>query len=197
MKQASSRELFDYWAARRGKRAAPERGEIEPSAIRRALGDVFILEFNRRAGHPFRFVGTRVCALFGRELKNEPFLNLWDEETRAQLAELLFVVADEVSGAVAGVKGRTGEGWAQDLELVLLPLTQHGDTHARMIGALTPFNAPLCLGVSLLGALTLGNVRYLDKAQEMPAAARLVAGIQGPARRTLFRVHEGGRAIKP
>ena len=194
MKQASSRELFDYWAARRGKRAAPERGEIEPSAIRRALGDVFILEFNRRAGHPFRFVGTRVCALFGRELKNEPFLNLWDEETRAQLAQLLFVVADEVSGAVAGVKGRTGEGWAQDLELVLLPLTQHGDTHARMIGALTPFNAPLCLGVSRLGALTLGNVRYLDPAQEMPAPARLVAGIQGPARRTLFRVHEGGRA---
>ena len=48
MKQASSRELFGYWAVRRGKRAAPERGEIEPSAIRRALGDVFILEFDRR-----------------------------------------------------------------------------------------------------------------------------------------------------
>ncbi|MGB9364875.1 MAG: PAS domain-containing protein, partial [Xanthobacteraceae bacterium] len=66
MKQASSRELFGYWAARRGARAAPERGEIEPSAIRRALGDVFILEFDRRSGHPFRLAGTRVCALFGR-----------------------------------------------------------------------------------------------------------------------------------
>ena len=202
MKQASSRELFDYWAARRGTRAAPERGEIEPSAIRRALGDVFILEFDRRAGHPFRLAGTRVCALFGRELKNEPFLNLWDEETRAQLAQLLSVVADEVSGAVAGVKGRTGEGWAQDLELVLLPLAQCGDTHARMIGALTPFNTPFCLGVSRLGALTLGNVRHLDPAHEMPAAARLVAGTQKPARRAAFTVHEGGRAqsrplIKP
>ena len=88
MKQASSRELFGYWAARRGKRTAPERGEIEPSAIRRALGDVFILEFDRRGGHPFRLAGTRVCALFGRELKNEPFLNLWDEETRVQVAQL-------------------------------------------------------------------------------------------------------------
>lgn len=193
MKQASSRELFGYWAARRGKRAAPERGEIEPSAIRRALGDVFILEFDRRAGHPFRLAGTRVCALFGRELKNEPFLNLWDEETRVQLAQLLSVVADEVSGAVAGVKGRTGEGWAQDLELVLLPLAQRGDTHARMIGALTPFNAPFWLGVARLGALTLGNVRHLDPALEMPAAARLVASTQGPARRAAFTVHEGGR----
>lgn len=194
MKQASSRELFGYWAARRGKRAAPERGEIEPSAIRRALGDVFILEFDRRAGHPFRLAGTRVCALFGRELKNEPFLNLWREETRVQVSQLLSVVADEVSGVVAGVKGRTGEGWPQDLELVLLPLAQRGDTHARMIGALTPFNAPFWLGVSRLGALTLGNLRHLDPAQEMSTAARLVAGTQGPARRAVLTVHEGGRA---
>jgi hypothetical protein len=194
MKQASSRELFGYWAARRGKRAAPERGEIEPSAIRRALGDVFILEFDRGAGHPFRLAGTRVCALFGRELKSESFVDLWDEETRAQVAQLLAVVADEISGVAAGVKGRTSEGWTQDLELVLLPLMQRGDTHARMIGALTPFNAPFWLGVSRLGALTLGNVRHLDPAREMSTAARLVAGTQGLARRAVFTVHEGGRA---
>jgi hypothetical protein len=193
MKQASSRELFGYWAARRGKRAAPDRGEIEPSAIRRALGDVFILEFDRRAGHPFRLAGTRVCALFGRELKNESFVDLWDEETRAQVAQLLTVVADEVSGVAAGVKGVTGEGWAQDLELVVLPLMQRGDTHARMIGALTPFNAPFWLGVSRLGALTLGNVRHLDPARELPTAARLIAGTQGLTRRAVFTVHEGGR----
>jgi hypothetical protein len=194
MKQASSRELFGYWAARRGKRAAPERGEIEPSAIRRALGDVFILEFDRRAGHPFRLAGTRVCALFGRELRNEAFLNLWDEETRAQVAQLLDVVTDEVNGVVASVKGRTAENWPQDLELVLLPLSQRGDTHARMIGALTPFDTPFWLGVSRLGALTLGNVRHLDPAQELPTAARLVAGTQGPARRAVFTVYDGGRA---
>jgi hypothetical protein len=194
MKQASSRELFGYWAARRGKRAAPERGEIEPSAIRRALGDVFILEFDRRAGHPFRLAGTRVCALFGRELRNEAFLNLWDEETRAQVAQLLDVVTDEVNGVVASVKGRTAENWPQDLELVLLPLSQRGDTHARMIGALTPFDTPFWLGVSRLGALTLGNVRHLDPAQELPTAARLVAGTRGPARRAVFTVYDGGRA---
>jgi hypothetical protein len=194
MKQASSRELFGYWAVRRGQRAAPERGEIEPSAIRRALGDVFILEFDRGAGHPFRLAGTRVCALFGRELKSESFVNLWDEETRGQVAQLLTVVADEISGVAAGVKGQTGEGWTQDLELVLLPLMQRGDTHARMIGALTPFNAPFWLGVSRLGALTLGNVRHLDPQREISTAARLVAGTQGPARRAVFTVHEGGRA---
>src|SRR3954471_15857095 len=121
MKQASSRELFGYWAARRGTRSAPERGEIEPSAIRRALGDVFILEFERSLGHPFRLVGTRLCALFGRELKNDRFLEIWEPGARAALADLLDVIADEATGVVASANGRTSEGWAQDVEIVLLP----------------------------------------------------------------------------
>jgi len=193
MKQTSSRELFGYWTARRGTRSAPERGEIEPSAIRRALGDVFILEFDRREGHPFRLAGTRVCALFGRELRNEAFVNLWDGDTRAQLAQLLAGVADEATGVVAAAKGRTAEGWSHDLELVLLPLAHRGDTHARMIGSLAPLAAPFWLGTSSLGALTLGSIRHLNPALEAPAAARLVAGTQGLARRAAFTVYEGGR----
>jgi hypothetical protein len=193
MKQASSRELFGYWTARRGTRPAPERGEIEPSALRRSLGDLFILEFDRRAGHPFRLAGTRVCALFGRELKNEAFLNLWEEETRAPLAQLLAVVADEATGVVAAAKGHTGEGWLQDLELVLLPLAHRGDTHARMIGSLAPLAAPFWLGASRLEMLKLGGIRHLNPALEAPTAARLVAGAQGVARRAAFTVYEGGR----
>jgi hypothetical protein len=193
MKQASSRELFGYWAARRGTRAAPERGEIEPSAIRRALGDVFILEFDRALGHPFRLAGTRVCALFGRELKNEGFIALWEAGSRATVADLLDGVADEANGLVASASGRTAQGWAQDVELVLLPLAHRGDTHARMIGALAPLSAPFWLGAATLGALTLGNIRHLDPALEMPTAARLVAGDKTAARRAAFTVYEGGK----
>jgi len=194
MKQASSRELFGYWVARRGERPAPERGEIEPSAIRRALGDVFILEFDRHQGHPFRLAGTRVCALFGRELKNERFIDLWGAGSRAALADLLDVVADEATGVVAAAKGRTAEGWAQDLELVLLPLAHRGDTHSRMIGALAPLTAPFWLGAARLGGLTLGNIRHLDPALETPTAARLVAGSVTAARRATFTVYEGGKS---
>ena len=193
MKQASSRELFGYWVARRGTRVAPERGEIEPSAIRKALGDVFILEFDRAAGHPFRLGGTRVCALFGRELKNERFIDLWEAGSRAALADLVDRIADEATGVVASASGRTAEGWTQDLELVLLPLAHRGDTHQRMIGALAPLSVPPWLGSATLGALALGNIRYLDPAREAPTAARLVAGNLTAARRATFTVLEGGR----
>ena len=74
MKHAASRELYTYWQALRGRRPAPQRAEIEPGAIRHVLSEAFIVALDRGAGYPFRLAGTRVCALFGRELKGESFL---------------------------------------------------------------------------------------------------------------------------
>jgi hypothetical protein len=194
MKHASSRELFAYWTARRGTRPAPERSEIEPAAIRRALGDVFILAFDRATGHPFRLAGTRVCALFGRELRGRPFLEVWDADSRVALAELVNGVSEETTGAVASVSARTAEGWAQALELVLLPLRQRGEAQARVIGVLAPFSVPFWLGAARLEGLSLGTVRHLNPVLEAPAAARLVAGADAVnGHHGIFVVHEGGR----
>ncbi len=109
MKHASIRELFDYWNARRGRRSAPERAEIEPGAIRRVLADTFILSFEPNAGHPFRIAGTRVCALFNRELKGEAFLDLWSIASRADVRDLAAIVADESVGVVASATGRRAD----------------------------------------------------------------------------------------
>src|SRR5205085_5611280 len=51
MKLSSSRDLFAHWNERRGKRMAPERGDIEPAAIRKVLGDTFILGAEPGAGY--------------------------------------------------------------------------------------------------------------------------------------------------
>src|SRR5262249_31575908 len=138
MKHASVRKLFDYWNERRGARAAPERGDIEPGAIRRVLADTFILAVDPLAGHPFRIAGTRACAAFGRELRGEPFLNLWSASSRAPIRDLLTVVTQESIGAVAGVRGENDAGGALDFELLLLPLRHQGRTDVRLLGALGP-----------------------------------------------------------
>src|SRR5881628_908201 len=65
VKHASSRLLYGYWNALRGSRAAPDRGDIEPGGMRRALGDSFILAFDAADDHLFRLAGTRICGLFG------------------------------------------------------------------------------------------------------------------------------------
>src|SRR5262245_61985830 len=89
MKHAASLELFAHWQDRRGARMAPERAEIDPGAIRKALGDAFLLGQDGESDPAFRLAGTRVCALFTRELKGEAFIALWQPEDRAAIGDLL------------------------------------------------------------------------------------------------------------
>src|SRR5882672_6410260 len=101
MKSASTSKLFAYWNERRGTRLAPERGDIEPGAIREVLGDSFIIAFDPPADHPFRLAGTKMCALFGHELTGKPFAALWDEASRKTANDMVAMVADEATAAVA------------------------------------------------------------------------------------------------
>jgi hypothetical protein len=71
MRHFASRQLFAHWNEQRGVRAVPERGDIEPGAMRNCAGDIFIVGFDAGEVPRFRLAGTRVCALFGRELKDE------------------------------------------------------------------------------------------------------------------------------
>jgi len=189
MKHAASRELYAYWEERRGKRSAPERAEIEPGAIRQVLSDAFILALDGGAGHPFRLAGTRVCALFGRELKGEPFIALWAAASQPIISDLLAILDNERVGTVAGVTAQSADGEPIDLELLLLPLGASRPSLARTIGILAPLKVPQWLGSSPLGALTLGGRRHIGAAVEM----RLLPRFMAPRRRHLV-VHEGGRS---
>jgi hypothetical protein len=169
MKHASSRELFAYWNAQRGARAVPDRRDIEPGAIRAVLSDTFILTADPRAGHPFRLAGTRICALFCRELKGEAFASLWAEDGRTEMRARVSIVADESIGLAANAKAHNADGAMLDLELLLLPLASRGNPHARIIGTLVPSEAPYWLGVSPITSLTLGSFRHLDAELERNA----------------------------
>ena len=134
MKHPSNRELHDYWNERRGSRLAPERADIEPSAIRQVLGDTFVLETDAMGHYPFRLAGTRLCALFGRELKSESFVKLWERSGQTAMRELLAVMMEEKTGVVASVTGslarRQGGRPAQALGRDRRPAGS-GQRHAR------------------------------------------------------------------
>jgi hypothetical protein len=186
--------LFDYWNERRGNRLAPERGDIEPGAIRRVLGDSFILSFDRNVDYPFRLAGTRVCAIFGRELKGEPFIGLWDAADRAQIRDLLTIVANEANGLVAGVMAKVADGKSAELELLLLPLLHQEQTQARLLGALSPIKVPFWLGRDPIVSLTLGALRHLDPEVRVTPAPRLLRGSQDGLPPPALTVYQGGRS---
>ncbi len=188
MKHASSRELFAHWRDRRGARMAPERADIDPGAIRKALGDAFLLGRDADADPAFRLAGTRVCALFGRELKGETFVAFWEEEDRPAVRDLLALVAEEMVGVVAGASGRTREGLRADLELLLLPLRHRRRGQQRMIGTLAPLEPPFWIGSARVERMRLRAWRHLGPAAETNRLPRLV-----PASRPHgFVVHDGG-----
>jgi hypothetical protein len=189
MKHAASRELYAYWQELRGRRPAPERAEIEPAAIRGILSETFILALDRPARYPFRLAGTRVCALFDRELKGTPFLELWDETSRHTVADLLAILADEWVGTVAAVSAHNAEGQAIDLELLLLPLSATRPVLQRSIGVLAPMKAA-GIAASPLGSLTLGGRRHVGPAVEKRLLPRFLA----PRSRRGLVVYDGGRS---
>ena len=105
MKHPTSRMLHAYWERLRGERAAPERAEIEPGEIRHLLADSLILELDMAArSATIRLAGTRVCALYGRELKGAPFARLWGSQAPDPW-RMVEIVASDTLGVVAGLRG--------------------------------------------------------------------------------------------
>lgn len=192
MKHPSSRELYAYWNERRGDRPAPERGDVEPGAIRGTLGDSFILALEGEEAR-FRLAGTRVCALFCRELKGATFINLWSAQSRAAVDMLIRAGTDETIGSVAGAIGYATDGQIA-LELLLLPLFHRGRQDARLIGILAPLQVPYWLGTQPVYELTLGIHRHVGPHFSSSAGgpSRLGSSVEGRTRRGLI-VHQGGR----
>jgi hypothetical protein len=192
MKHPSNRELFAYWNERRGERLAPERADIEPAAIRHVLGDTFVIEMCGSESHLFRIAGTRLCALFGRELKAESFLQLWNRTGQTAIRELLAVVMDEKVGIVASATGSTADDILApiNLELLLLPLAFRSRSEARVMGALAPMAAPYWLGAKAIGPLTLGMFRHIGAAADTAPLFKAAAG----RLRHGLTVYDGGRA---
>jgi hypothetical protein len=194
MKHASSRQVFDYWNERRGDRIAPERGDIEPGPIRRALGDTFILGQDERRAFRFRLAGTRTCALFCRELKGADFTQLWAKAEQETMRAHIAAVAEETAGFIAGATARNADGAAAELEMLLLPLVQRDRSQTRLLGVLAPLIPPYWLGVTPIEGLTCGTIRNLGPESGHIAAPRLVPGTEnGRIRRGLI-VYDGGRS---
>ena len=192
MKHHTTQALFNYWTRKRGRHRAPVRSDIDPADIRRILADTFILTADFVNEIRVRLAGTRVCALFARELKGTPFVQLWDLAGRVRIRELAATVAEEANPVVAGVAARTAEGSHADLELLLLPLYHRGRLRVRLLGVLTPLVVPYWLGTEHITTLALGTTRHLGGAIALTDAPSF-AKAAPEAGRPRLTVHDGGR----
>jgi hypothetical protein len=171
MGHAVSMELHAYWNALRAGRAAPERDEIEPAAIRSVLADTFVLEFDAAAGFPFRISGSRINALFLRELRGLSFLKLWRAADRREIESILQRVADQAQPYLLAAEATPPAIGPLRIEVVLLPLRHHGSTHSRVLGSVAADAGTDWLGLVGAGAATLISVKALNAAAPATAAS--------------------------
>ena len=183
--------LFSYWDALRGERTAPERGEIEPGEIRHILADTFILEIGADRRAEFRLGGTRLCALFGRELKGHALPELWPADAQEEMRHFIDVVIDETAGLVVGLTGATDNDAAIDLEMILLPLRHRGKTQARLMGALSPAAVPAWMGMDPVTRLRTVSHRVIwPSGRPLPRVPTRQEAID---KRRRLVLHYGGR----
>jgi hypothetical protein len=184
MKHPSSREFYAYWDKMRGTASAPDRSDVEPSAVRELLGDIFVLSYDAEAGHPFRVAGTRVCALLGRDVKDQSFSALFTPEARREIEEMIAVVAEETLPAIAGVTATSASGETAHMELLLLPFSTRAHAPVSLTGVLAPFESEL----NKLENFGLTSYRYLHRQEKLlPRAIRKLQVARG------FMVYEGLR----
>lgn len=156
MKHPSSRAFFAYWDDKRGTARAPARSDIQPGPVRELLGDIFVLSCDA-AGFPFRVAGTRVCALLGTDVKGLSFPAMFAPQSRAEINDIVAIVAEESLVAVAGITATNAGGARVPLELLLLPFQARAHAPISLTGLLAPFGEAR----GALCDLRLTSFRYL------------------------------------
>lgn len=165
MKQDGSIALFRYWNRLRDGRPAPRRTDVEPADIKALLADTFILERDARGEAVFRLAGTRLCAVYGRELKGFSFASLWREKDRRLVARIAEGVFSQKSVAVICYDGLTANGRSNAFELLALPL-EGGYDNPRGLGIVSSATRPFWFGADPIVEARIDSVRIVDPDRE-------------------------------
>src|SRR5580704_15538379 len=142
----TTRLLFSHWDRLRGERAAPTRADIDPAHLRGYLADVFMLDAHPWQEGRIRLAGTRICALFGHELKGQRLPDLWLERERSEVPRRVGAVTGGMHGLVASLTGETAEGRELDAELLLLPVRPNAGVQCGAIGSFAAMSLPPWFG---------------------------------------------------
>ncbi|MEO6179120.1 MAG: PAS domain-containing protein [Devosia sp.] len=146
MQKQSTKTLYDYWNTLRGSRSAPDRRDIDPTKIRGALANTFILELNDSSEFDFRLAGSHICSTYARELKGRSFTRLWHPRDRDAMETLVRAVTEDHAVALITFSGITALNTKVTVETILLPVRHNGSTQSRLLGAMTAVDEPYWFG---------------------------------------------------
>lgn len=161
MQMPSTKTLYTYWNTIRGSRSAPDRRDIDPTRIREALANTFILELNEADKFSFRLAGSHLCTGYCRELKGRSFSDLWHERDGDAVDTLIRAVTEDHAVALLTFQGTTALKTKVSFETILMPLRHNGTTHTRVLGGMSALEDPYWLGVQPIVEQRITGLRLI------------------------------------
>ena len=198
MLHETNKKLYGYWNRLRNGRAAPLRSEIEPAEISSLLPDTFIAECAAFRACRLRLAGTRLCKIFGRELRGEDLLSFWQGSDRQSFSAALRSVLFEAAVAHAIFEASAEDQRSARFELLILPVASTGSAITRLLGAMSAIHPPSWLGSMPLLRQELVELRLITPQEDADMVSDFgipLAEIIAPNRR--FRVYQGGAGAGP
>jgi hypothetical protein len=168
-------DLFRIWNTLRGRRRMPRVSDLKPSLISAHLQDLLIIEQREAESTRVRLAGTAVCALLGRELSGQNFINVWQSRDQADVQRLLKAVFDETSAAVIGAIGHRPDYPAEAMSCILLPLEADHGQPRRIVGSLIS-NSGTNAAFFPVADLQIASIRILDP--DKPVTGLYATGVK-------------------
>ena len=142
-------ELFAYWASRRDAGRLPGRRHIDPSAFKRHLPTISLIDvLSEPRDYRLRLAGTGLYGVYGREITGLRLADVYDADAVAYWREQLDKVVDERRPGV-GFHSMAWRGAAHlSLLWLRLPLARNGRDvdmimgYDVLIGGVTPDDRP-------------------------------------------------------
>ncbi|OYR22658.1 PAS domain-containing protein [Brucella thiophenivorans] len=163
MKNRSTIAIFSEWQRLAFSQSdglhAPARESIVPRKLGRHLSDLLFLEEDDAGELIFRLAGTRLCALFGRELKATRFTALWPERNRPALNELARDISALLVPALSQNDGISLSGRSLSFEMLLAPLESSHGGKLNLLGSISVLDDVVWAGAD---PLVLGNLNRIE-----------------------------------
>lgn len=195
MRHKTTETVFNYFNDLRAGRSAPLRHEIDPSGLKGALPDLFIMEKGRDGHVRFRLAGTRVCVVLGREMRERLFSDIWEPAFRHRMRLAADTVIANRNPLELALTAVGDDGNVLSLEMLMLPLLSRIDRCDRVFGSLVVLDQPAPLE-SMLRVLSPADVVFTPASDTMPMHADegSLGAIGGIVTRFgHLRVFEGGK----
>lgn len=138
MRQDAATKILAYWESLQGDAPVPSAASVDPRALKGHLPDIFMLERLDRAVFAFRLAGTRMCARFGRELRDHDFIRLFPAAQQGEMLTRLNQALQAGESVVLDALAATLDGRTIETQIVLMPLTDGEGNVVRLLGALLP-----------------------------------------------------------